>query len=126
MAQFQIPVSDQAIEKLVETDRATGSQFLLGHLAEHRVETGGARQVVARAPRYLLDRGETRVGCQNWNQQSDILSPLAERRPTEAFQLFGDLRIIGRPRGIARHGRDGEQFEARLEQKIGRLVPFQR
>ena len=64
VAQFQIPVSDQAIEKLVETDCAAGSQFFLGHLAEHGVETGGARQVVARALEHLLDRGETWVGCQ--------------------------------------------------------------
>ncbi len=99
MPHLLVAVSHHPLEQLAEADRDPDSAGAVQDIAEGRVETGGAGQVVslaaedqfARLPEALVSG----VG-QHRHEQPHELPPVAQGRPRQVLQPLRELRL-GRP-----------------------------
>ena len=128
MADLAVAVAHQAVEQLGQTDGGAGRRLAVHRFEQGPVQAGGARHVVACAAQQQVAHGkEAVVGAvgQNGNETADELPPVAQRRPGQVAQAFGQLRVVVLPLGVFDHGGGSQELQAGLPEEIGRQVPFQ-
>ena len=115
MADLAVAVADQAVEQLGQPDGIAGAAAAFQRLQQGGVQAGDAGQVVAcPAQDQVADGGEARVARvgQDRHQQADELPPVAQRRPGQVLEAFGQFRGVMARLGVGGDGAGASSLRA--------------